>query len=171
MRGSAVRRFGSYFVDNIIIGVIQIPIALFASGGIMGQIDSALKLENNLITFNEYMIDYWNWIKMLLIISFAIMAIYYVVLPLIWDGKTFGRKICGVQLKKIDGSKLTFATLFVREIIFKTLWWAVTLGVGQLVDLLMVATREDKQTIRDMITGTEIIENEGETVKREYSDF
>ena len=104
-------------------------------------------------------------------VGFIAMILYNVVLPFYWNGKTIGRHVCGIQVCSTNGSKLSFGQLILREVIFKLLWWTATLGFGSVIDFIMVAFRDDKQTIRDIITNTEVIENDGERVKIEHSNL
>ncbi|XMB86286.1 RDD family protein [Mycoplasmatota bacterium WC44] len=175
MRSGAIRRFGSYFVDNIVLSILQLPFLGLVNGRVSNFVDLAYDLENNLISesyFMEQYIDFMIYIlKFSLLFALTVMVVYYAIVPLFWKGKTIGRVVCGCYVQTTDGSELTFSRLFVREVIFKLLWWTLTLGIGSIIDFLMVALREDKKTIRDIITKTEIVESEGESVKKEYYDF
>lgn len=175
MRTGAIRRFGSYFVDNLlssIVGVFFIGFILQEMAQIM---DVSYQVEMGLITMREYWNIYFQIMGSIMlkigIPQIVLGIVYMVVIPYYWNGKTVGRHIVGVQLRMQDGSKLTFWKIFVREVIFKMMWWIVTLGIGSIVDFIMVAARKDKQTIRDIVTQTEVIDIEGESVKEEYKNF
>lgn len=175
MRSGAIRRFGSYFIDNILMSFFQVIWLIFSWDTYMSFIEKAYQLEDGLITIQEYMTEYWAFMKnvtlSIAVVLIPLSIIYMVVLPYYWDGKTAGRHIVGVKLQNQDESPLTFWTIFVREVIFKVLWWTLTLGIGSIVDFIMVAVREDKQSIRDIITRTEVVDIEGESVKEEYYSF
>lgn len=175
MRSSAIRRFGSYFIDNILLSFLSVFWIGFAWKYMIELMDLAYQLEYGMITLSEYMTHYFQILGSLMLIlgvpQLIIGIIYMVVLPYKWDGKTIGRHIVGVKLQMQDGSELTLGTIFVREVIFKVFWWTLTLGIGSIVDFIMVAVREDKQSIRDLITRTEVVDVEGESVKEEYYDF
>lgn len=175
MRSGAIRRFGSYFIDNILLSLLQIFWVFFAWSQIQTLIDLAIQVENGLISMQEYWTLYWDALKdIYIMMGIPVLVgglIYMIVLPYYWDGKTIGRHIVGVKLQTTDGSPLTFGKIFVREFFFKVLWWVITLGIGSIVDFIMVGVREDKLTIRDIVTKTEVVDIEGESVKEEYYNF
>ncbi len=175
MRSSAIRRFGSHFIDDLLTSLVSI----FFIGFILQETAQIMQIsydvENGLITWAEYWRMYvdilGSMVLKLGIPELCVGLVYMVVLPYYWNGKTIGRHIVGVQLKMQDGSELKFWTIFVREFVFKMLWWTITLGIGAIVDFIMVAARKDKLTLRDLVTGTEVVDIEGESVKKEYKDF
>jgi uncharacterized RDD family membrane protein YckC len=175
MRSSAIRRFGSYFIDNILSSLIGVFFIGFIARETAEIINISYEVENGLITMAQFWTEYMRILgSMMLKLGLpqvVLGVIYMVVLPYYWNGKTIGRHIVGVHIKMQDGSELGFWTIFVREVIFKFLWWTLTLGLGSIVDFIMVAARKDKQTIRDIITRTEVVDLEGESVKKEYKDF
>ncbi|XMB67935.1 RDD family protein [Mycoplasmatota bacterium zrk1] len=157
MRSNAIRRFGSYFVDEIILGIFYLPFLFsFLRKVFQFTVENTLSFENDFLFFQW---DYLEFIKLSFLISLVTRVLYFVILPLLWNGKTIGRKICGIRVKKMGGSNLSFGTLFAREVIFKELWWTFTFGLGALIDFLMVALREDRQTIRDIVMNTKVIED------------
>ncbi len=175
MRSGAIRRFGSYFIDNILMSMFQTVGLIFAWDKLKTLIELSFDLEYGRITMNEYWNFYWDTlVDMYLIIGIPLLVLsilYMVVLPYYWDGKTAGRHIVGVKIQNIDQTPLKFWTIFVREVVFKVIWWIATLGIGSVVDFVMVAVRKDKQTIRDIVTRTEVVDIEGESVKEEYYNF
>lgn len=175
MRSGAIRRFGSYFIDNILMGLVQTIWLIFSWSTYMELIELAYRLEDGLITMQEYFTAYFAAMKDIMIslgiVLLPLAIVYMVVVPYYWEGKTPGRHITGVKLQMQDGSELKFWSIFVREVVFKMIWWTVTLGIGSIVDFIMVAVRKDKLTIRDIVTRTEVIDIEGERVKEEYYDF
>lgn len=175
MRSGAIRRFGSYFIDNILLSLLQVFWLVFAWSKIQVLIDLAMRVEAGLISMEDYWVQYWDALKGIYIsmgIPIAIVGILYMILlPYYWNGKTIGRHIVGVRLQTVDGSPLTFGKIFVREFFFKFMWWMVTLGIGSIVDFIMVAARKDKLTIRDIVTKTEVVDLDGESVKEEYYNF
>jgi len=88
-------RFVAYFIDGIIVGVIQgIFTLIFGRSGTGAVINS--------------------------IISILIFLVYY-----IWiqsrNGQTLGKKLMGIQVIKVDGRPVTVVTLLLREIIGKAI--------------------------------------------------
>lgn len=175
MRSGAVRRFGSYFIDDLFMSLFELVFIFISWGSVVKLIEMSYDLENELITMKEYLSYYWDILGPIQLTALIVMIVfgagYMIILPYYWDGQTIGRKVVGVKLKMMDGSKLTFGKIFIREFVFKIMWWIVTLGIGSIIDFIMVGLREDKLAIRDIVTKTEIVDVEGESVKEEYYDF
>jgi|GEM_PF-4160460 len=175
MRTSALKRFGSYFLDSIIFSIFQIPFVGLFYGQVGNFMEMSMDYERGLISADVFWGEYFRFIMFTfaftLVAGLVIMTLYYCVLPLFWKGRTVGRHIAGVYLRNQDGSKLSFMKLVVREIVFKMFWWTFTFGIGAFVDFIMVWLRDDKLTIRDIITKTEIIEYEGESITDAHEEY
>ena len=77
----------------------------------------------------------------------------YLVYILFTKGRTLGRRVLHIEL----GGKVTLWRLFLREIIWKFGYWAVTLVIGGVVlDMAMIVMTKRKQTLRDFVSGTYI---------------
>lgn len=79
--------------------------------------------------------------------------VYTIVVPVIWYGYTVGKKILGIRIVKMDGSKLGYGAMLMR-IIVAGLVYAITFGIGVIVSAFMVGLRQDKRAIHDFIAGT-----------------
>ncbi len=177
MRTSVIRRFGSLIIDSFVLLLLSLPfIPIFVkittdfeySGLFIKRGSFIIEQTPFFEAYQSYLIKLIGWP---LVFSLVTIILYYILLPMYWDGYTVGRKLCGIKVKSQDKEKLKFGQMFLREVVFKRLWWSVTLGVGMAIDFFMVVLRDDKQTIRDIITNTEVIENHGESVKKEYLDY
>ncbi|MCK0472704.1 RDD family protein [Halalkalibacter sp. APA_J-10(15)] len=92
---------------------------------------------------------------------------YMLVLPVVWFGFTVGKRICGVRIVKLDGSKLGIGAMILRTVVAGVLY-VVSIGLLFIISGLMVAFRQDKRSIHDFIAGTyvtrdlpeQIVENE-----------
>ncbi|MBM7703436.1 RDD family protein [Metabacillus iocasae] len=82
-----------------------------------------------------------------------VSTLYYLLVPIFWMGYTVGKRICGVRIVKVNGNKLGFGTMLLRAIV-AGLIYGITLGIGLIVSAFMVALRDDKRSIHDMIAGT-----------------
>ena len=82
--------------------------------------------------------------------SFLISTIYYVGLNG-YFGATLGKMVIGARIVRADGSKIGFGIAFLRML--ATIVSSLTLGIGY----LMVAFREDKRALHDLIVGTRVI--------------
>lgn len=81
-------------------------------------------------------------------------SIYKTVTPVYWSGQLIGKKIVGIKVTKIDGSKLTLYDMFIREIIGIVVLGFLTFGLSTIVSGFMVLLREDKRAIHDLLAST-----------------
>nr|WP_062047528.1 RDD family protein [Bacillus sp. JCM 19034] len=79
--------------------------------------------------------------------------VYMVILPVVWYGFTVGKRICGVRIVKLDGSKLGIGAMILRAVIALVLY-TISFGLLVIVSGLMVMIRRDKRSIHDFIAGT-----------------
>jgi uncharacterized RDD family membrane protein YckC len=121
-------RLGAVILDAIIIAIPLAILSFMITGGGSGK---------------EHLTD---------ILSF----IYSLLVPVFWNGFTVGKRICGIRISKIDGSSPGLGTMLMRNLVAGIVY-ALTLGVGLIVSVIMVAAREDKRAIHDFIAGTEVI--------------
>lgn len=121
-------RLGASLLDGLIVGVPLFIISLLITGGLDGR---------------EYFTD---------IISF----LYTLLLPVFWNGYTIGKRICGIQIRKLDGSSPGIGTMLLRNVV-GGLVYSLTLGIGVIISAFMVGLREDKRAIHDFIAGTEVV--------------
>jgi len=84
--------------------------------------------------------------------------LYSIIVPVIWVGFTVGKKIMGIRIVKVDGSKIGYGVMILRVIVGGIIY-VVTLGIGLIVSAFMVGLRDDKQAIHDLIAGTYVTKN------------
>lgn len=87
-----------------------------------------------------------------------LVSIYSMLLPIIWQGYTVGKRIMKVRIVKVDGSKLGIGAMLMRVFV-AGLIYAVTLGIGLIVSAFMVGLRQDKRGLHDLIAGTYVTYN------------
>ncbi|WP_138751839.1 RDD family protein [Paenibacillus sinopodophylli] len=121
-------RIGGSVLDGLIVGVPLFIISLILTG--------ALERE-------EYVTD---------IISF----LYALLLPVFWRGYTIGKRICGIQIRRLNGEPPGIGTMLLRNVV-SGLFYGITLGIGLIVSAFMVGLRDDKRAIHDFIAGTEVV--------------
>lgn len=88
-------------------------------------------------------------------------ALFYIIGYMILDytqslvtkGKTLGRRSMKIQLT----GRITWWTLLLREVMFKSLFWIVTLGVGIVIDFALIAFTSKKKTMRDYLSETYVV--------------
>ncbi|WP_342599720.1 RDD family protein [Psychrobacillus sp. FSL H8-0483] len=91
------------------------------------------------------------------ITSFGNM-LYSLIVPVLWYGYTVGKRILGIRIVKVDGTKPGFGTMILRVIVAGFIY-VCTLGIGVIVSAFMVGLREDKRAIHDFIAGTYVTSN------------
>jgi hypothetical protein len=68
-------------------------------------------------------------------------------------GLTLGRRLFKLKLQ----GRVTWWTLFLREVLWKYFYWFFTLGFGFFLDFILVTFTQSKKTVRDYLTHTRII--------------
>lgn len=120
-------RFGALIIDSIIF----IPVLFFFK--LLGLSTNAASNLSDLIQF-----------------------LYNLILPVKWYGYTVGKKAVSIQIIRIDGEPIGFGTTAKRYLL-GSLVYVITLGIGCLVSVFMVAFRQDKRSIHDLIAGTQVV--------------
>lgn len=124
------RRFRAAFLDGLLFGL---PLSLLLSIILGGE-------------ENEYLIE-------------VITFLYFLLLPLFWNGYTIGKKIMGIRIVKMNGENVGIGNMLLRELVGRLIY-IITFGIGIIVSAIMVAAREDKRSIHDLIAGTYVTSNE-----------
>jgi hypothetical protein len=72
----------------------------------------------------------------------------YFIYSVVTKTKTFGRRFAKIELK----GKINWWTILLREIIWKTCYWTITLGAGIIIDMFMIGLTRKKICFRDMVS-------------------
>ncbi|RED66329.1 RDD family protein [Cohnella lupini] len=122
-------RFGAIILDALIIAVPLTIISVLFTGGL--AID---KYVSNTLSF-----------------------LYSLLTPILWNGYTIGKRICGIRIARVDdGTPPGLGTMLLRNVVAGILY-AVTLGIAIIASAIMIGVREDKRSLHDFIAGTEVI--------------
>ncbi|QOS79348.1 RDD family protein [Paenibacillus sp. JNUCC31] len=78
-------------------------------------------------------------------------------MPVFWYGRTIGKRICGIRIRKYDTHEPPGIGAMLMRVVVAGIVYAITLGIGFIVSVIMVAVREDKRAIHDFIAGTEVV--------------
>lgn len=100
------------------------------------------------ISFGDYRYD--------LAVVFILMAIYFILLPFIWNGVTLGKKVTRIKLISLKSEKLTLQTLTIRFFVL-LLPNILLLGIPILCNVYMMLFRKDNCGFQDLITKTKVI--------------
>ena len=101
------------------------------------------------------------------LVESAILALsyvfwYIVIAYAVWwlialaRGQTPGKQIFGLVAVKSDGTRFGWGRMFVREV-FKEIYWAFTLGLGIVIDLILLVLSDQHRTVADRVTGSTIV--------------
>lgn len=121
-------RLGASLLDGIIVGIPLAILAYIIDGGVNEG------FTDNILTF-----------------------LYSLLLPVIWNGYTIGKRICGIRIRRVsDFSPPGIGTMLLRNVV-SGIVYALTFGIASIVSAFMVGLREDKRSIHDFIAGTEVV--------------
>lgn len=94
---------------------------------------------------------------LLFLIYLMYCFLYFVFMPMVFEFQTLGRYLFKVRVKKLNETKLSFGTLFLREIVGKGLFTIFTLGITNVVSFVMIFTSRSGRTIHDRIANTVVV--------------
>ena len=130
-------RIGAYLIDGLLLNVIFYLI--------MGP--STFKLDPSAMPDLETM---FRMLQPALAVTLLVQMIYNVALNGQF-GATVGKMAIGAQIVNPDGSRIGFGKAFLRWL--GTLVTQLTFGIGY----LMVAFREDKRALHDLLARTQVV--------------
>jgi uncharacterized RDD family membrane protein YckC len=125
-------RFVAFVIDGIIISVIQFLLSL-----IFGDL---MDVETNQGSSS--------------IINLILTIIYFGWFQTYLRGQTLGKKITGIRVTTLDGSKVKLGRMLLREIIGKTVS-ALILLIG-----FFMAAGKSKRALHDRMAGTIVVRTE-----------
>ncbi|MCQ6519905.1 MULTISPECIES: RDD family protein [Bacillus] len=137
-----MNRIGASLIDMFLISVMYGAVVAVMTGNY-----SAIFNRFN-ISFGDYRYD--------LAVVFILMAIYFILLPLIWNGVTLGKKVTRIKLISLKSEKLTLQTLTIRFFVL-LLPNILLLGIPILCNVYMMLFRKDNCGFQDLITKTKVI--------------
>ncbi len=85
--------------------------------------------------------------------STLVEVAYSVLLPLTWVGYTIGKRLLGIRIVKLNGENVGLGNMLLREIVGRMIY-VFTFGIGIIISIFLVAFREDKRALHDLIAGT-----------------
>ncbi|MNW36797.1 RDD family protein [compost metagenome] len=126
-------RFGGIVLDRIII---LLPLSI-----LFGVIQLIIDSEGS--TFSS--------------IAGILYFFYVLLIPISWNGYTVGKRIVNIRIVKHDTLEPpTIGNMLMRELVGWIIYTA-SFGIAVIVSCFMVALREDKRSIHDMIAGTVVV--------------
>lgn len=86
--------------------------------------------------------------------AIVIYFVYFIFLPMIWKKQTIGRWIAKVKVIKLNGSRLSFGTLLIREFLGKLFLGVMSFGIVWIISIIMMEIATVKRTIHDRMANT-----------------
>ncbi len=68
-------------------------------------------------------------------------------------GQTLGRRAMKIYMS----GRISWWTLFIREVLWKSFFWVFTVTFGIWIDFLLISFTRSRKTIRDHVSGTRIL--------------
>ncbi|GAB6430164.1 MULTISPECIES: RDD family protein [unclassified Bacillus (in: firmicutes)] len=137
-----MNRIGASLIDMFLISVMYGAVVAVMTGNYSAIFDRFN------ISFGDYRYD--------LAVVFILMAIYFILVPFIWNGVTLGKKVTRIKLISLKSEKLTLQTLTMRFFVL-LLPNILLLGIPILCNVYMMLFRKDNCGFQDLITKTKVI--------------
>lgn len=148
-------RLGAMIIDGILINIpfyiLLFPMAKLAGLPVPTDVNLANMNLDQLTQLVEQFKPLFRFASYLLI---GVTALYEVGLTG-KTGATVGKMIFGARIVRVDGSPLGYKLAFFRFVI-KTLTGFVCY-IGYIISTFLLAIREDKRALHDLIVGTRVI--------------
>lgn len=89
-----------------------------------------------------------------------IFIVYFLVLPVNWNGQTIGKKFFKIHVVRRDGKPVDFQTLFVREVFGRLLVGILSLGASMIAESFVMLVSDRHQTFHDTLASTQVVDVE-----------
>jgi uncharacterized RDD family membrane protein YckC len=139
----------AYLFDLVI--VYAFFLLLFAVP-IINMVNGVNNNDSTLILYSTILMVIFGAIFMLFIIF------YFVIMPLFRNGQTIGKMFFKIKVIRVDNQKLDASTLFLREIVGRYFINLLTLGLNDLVILLVICLTDDRRGFHDVLASTRIVD-------------
>lgn len=96
----------------------------------------------------------WGYTLIFPFILGLFQVLYYVIMEVAFGGATIGKKILGLQVQMVDGSKVTFGKSFIRNI--SKIYWLFLL-LDWLVSIVTPGS-DRRQKYTDRMAGTTVVQ-------------
>jgi len=192
MKAKTTKRIFAYFIDvMIILFTIGIIINVKEKDKTVMQLRSDIQIVNELyangeIKFQEYF-DRWTTINhqidqecvIYFIFNIILIFVYFVLLPYVWNGQTFGKKLLKLQVVSVNDEKVTIVQYLIRNMLLNGLAQVILLLlflyllpssmyfifssiltfiqlILVIISVFMVLYRKDKRGLHDIFSGTKV---------------
>ncbi|MFX0064988.1 MAG: RDD family protein [Candidatus Hermodarchaeota archaeon] len=160
----ALKRLIAFIIDGIILGVVNQILSWIMAiilPTVFGDPLSIISDPNIILTDPEGFIALvMGMIIGAILLAAVVEFLFWVIVPSVMDGQTIGKKIMGLQIRKLmpDGSTESTGGMWVTHLlrwIGLLLWFS---GILYCLDCILVLVTEKKQRIGDFIAGTVVVD-------------
>lgn len=89
----------------------------------------------------------------------VIYTVYMTIVPVLWSGYVIGKRICKIKIKRYeDDGDVKLSNMILREVVGFQMLGFITFGISPIISLFMMAFRQDKRGLHDLIGGTYVRE-------------
>ncbi|MBO9130383.1 RDD family protein [Bacillus sp. 165] len=139
---SVMNRIGANIIEMFIISLLYGMITALVSGNykaLLARFESST---------GDYHID--------ITIVIILMAVYFVIVPLLWNGFTAGKFLLRTRVTKSNGENAGIKELIIRFFVL-LLPNVILLGIPAIVNVYVIATRKDKKGYHDLLANTVVV--------------
>lgn len=144
-----LNRVAAYIVDFLITGITMLVVYFICS------FDFIFLFKKGILNMDLNTAIHFYRVT---VVNALLICSYFTLVPYILDGQTLGKKIFRIKVVMVDGSKITFASLFVREILGKLLLNFINIFLANLASFVLMLYREDKRAIGDIFAKTMVVD-------------
>lgn len=136
---SSTKRIIAFLVDSLLFLLLTIIISYIVKGA-----------------FDKSFIErkYWD----------VIFAMYLAILPVAWSGYIIGKKLFNIKVVQVNGEKVNFQNMLLRELVGRYLLGVVSFGITTIVSFFMIIFSTDKRGLHDLIGGTIVVSSKMENM-------
>ena len=157
------RRICSLLIDIVVYICIGILIAIVIDNPTTNRVfhDFFGNILNGNITF-EVIIDFLSDLStgpgaLYFFLMLLFYIIYFSVLPIFTGGRTLGKYIFRIRIVKLNETRVTFGTMFLREILSKAVLGFTTFGIVYVFSIYYSLTSKGYRTIHDRMANTLVV--------------
>jgi uncharacterized RDD family membrane protein YckC len=132
----SVSRFLAFLIDQFAIGVLFGIVTLLFQTAIRVVIDASFTIDDARVP---------------IVVLYALWAFFYTAVSLAAAGRTIGKAILGLMVKRANGTMLGGRRATIRTLVFPLSF--LLLGIGFLIGLV----RRDRRELHDLIAGTSVV--------------
>ena len=159
------KRIIAYVIDySILIGFMAfIYFVLLRDSNVIEVIkDLFFEFKNEHVTFQEFINSIYALTNkqtfLMFIIYLLYCFIYFVFMPMVFKFQTLGRYLTKIKVVKLNDTKLSFGTLFLREILGKGLFVLFSCGIVAIVSFILMFTSRSGRSVHDRCANTVVVE-------------